>query len=186
MAPQPPNTTDRSEQRQGSQKMKYRRGYLGQYRLANAGQRLLSYGIDFTAVVTVPAVVLYVLFWPFGGAPGELVLLVIGLLYGFNSVVLQGTTGQSLGKALLGLKLVRPIIEEDGRRWLALPGTGRCLWREGAHLIDWIGFPFAIGALRLFWNPRRQSFADSICHTAVVANADVQLVEASLDAEDLR
>lgn len=185
MAPQPPNTTDRSEQHQGGQKMKYRRGYLGQYRLANAGQRLLSYAIDFTAAVTVPAVVLYLLFWPFGGPPAELVLLIIGLLYGFNTIVLQGVTGQTLGKAVLGLKLVRPVIEEDGRRWLALPGTGRCFRREAAHMVDWIGFPFAIGALRLFWNPRRQSFADSMCHTAVVASADVQLVEASLEAEDL-
>ena len=185
MAPQNPSTANQADQRQGGQAIKYRRGRLGQYRLASAPQRLLSYAIDFTVAVTIPAAVLYLLFWPFGGAPGELVLTLAGLLYGFNSIALQGATGQSLGKVVLGLKLVRPVIEEDGTRWLCFPGVGRCLRREVAHLIDWIGFPFAIGAFRPLWHPKRQTFADSICRTAVIAAQDIELVEASLDAEDL-
>ena len=186
MAPQPQGTTDQAGQRQGGQTLKYRRGYLGQYRLATWPQRLLSYGIDFSVAVTLPAAVLYLLFWPFGGAPAELVLTLIAVVYGFNAIALQGRTGQTLGKAVLGLKLVRPVIEEDGRRWLCLPGQGLVFKRECAHMLDWIGFPFAIGGLRPLWHPKRQTFADSICHTAVVADSNIVLVEASLDAEDLR
>lgn len=185
MAPQTPTTTDPADQRQGGQAIKYRRGRLGQYRLTSAPQRWLGFALDFTIAITLPAALLYLLFWPFGGPPAELVLTLIAVLYGFNSILLQGATGQSVGKAVLGMKLVRPVIEEDGRRWLALPGVGRCLRRETAHLIDWIGFPFAIGAFRPLWHPKRQTFADSMCHTAVIAEQDIELVEASLDAQDL-
>jgi uncharacterized RDD family membrane protein YckC len=76
----------------------------------------------------------------------------------WNSAWRQGRTGQSLGKSLVGTRLVRA---RDG----APVGFGTALGRQFAHVVDGI---LALGYLRPLWDPRRQTFADSMCDTVVV------------------
>jgi Mce-associated membrane protein len=89
-------------------------------------------------------------------ARGPLVLVPVTALAVL--LVLQGTTGWTPGKLVLGIRVVR---EEEHR-----PAG---LWRTSArwvlHLLDAI---LLIGYLRPLWHPRRQTFADGIVHTVVV------------------
>lgn len=96
------------------------------------------------------------------------VAVVLGLLAWavfvvWSSCVRQGRTGQSLGKRVLGIRLVdaatgRPV------------GVGRAVLRQVAHLLDTL--PFLLGYLWPVWDEWRQTFADKVCSTLVV-RADV-------------
>ena len=80
-----------------------------------------------------------------------LTLLIIGYL--------NGATGQTPGKRIVGLRLVR---ERDGQ----LLGAGMGIVREIAHFIDSIAC--LIGWLWPLWDQKRQTFADKICGTVVL------------------
>ena len=86
---------------------------------------------------------------------GVLTVLAIQL---WNRVFRMGRTGQSLGKRVMGIRLVE---EYTGRPM----GAGMCLVREIAHTLD--GFAY-VGYLWPLWDPKRQTFADKILSTVVV------------------
>ena len=95
-------------------------------------------------------------------------LLAIGLGVGYLAVIgfalwnngyRQGTTGQSLGKQVLGTKLVRA---RDGQP----VGFGMAVGRQFLHILD--GMPLYIGYLWPLWDERRQTFADKVVDTVVV------------------
>lgn len=95
--------------------------------------------------------------------PGGLVVLVIfGLLaialWVWNICLRQGRTGYSVGKGVLGIKLIR---ESDGQPM----GAGMAFLRELAHILD--GFCY-IGYLWPLWDRKRQTFADKILSTVVI------------------
>ena len=75
----------------------------------------------------------------------------------------QGRSGQSLGKRVLGMRLVGAATGQP-------VGFGRAVWRQVAHLLD--GLPLLLGYLWPLWDERRQTFADKLCSTLVV-QADV-------------
>jgi uncharacterized RDD family membrane protein YckC len=77
----------------------------------------------------------------------------------WNRYVRAGRTGQSWGKKVLGTRLVR---ESDGQPI----GAGMAFLRDLAHIVD--GF-FYLGYLWPLWDPKRQTFADKICSTVVLA-----------------
>ena len=85
------------------------------------------------------------------------VLAVAMLLTMVNRVVLPATIGWSLGRALVGIAVVRP----DGTS----VGVGRLLCRDLAHLLDTISV--FVGWLWPLWDPRRRTFADLLLHTEV-------------------
>lgn len=87
---------------------------------------------------------------------GPLVLIPVVVLLAL--LVLQGTTGWTPGKLVLGIRVVR---EGDHRP----AGLGRTLARWAVHVLDAI---LLIGYLRPLWHPQRQTFADSIVRTVVV------------------
>jgi uncharacterized RDD family membrane protein YckC len=89
--------------------------------------------------------------------PGAAVVGLAFLLW--NSGYRQGRTGQSLGKSVLGTRLVRVGTEEP-------IGFGPAVWRQVAHLLD--GLPLGLGYLWPLWDEQRQTFADKICSTQVV------------------
>lgn len=97
----------------------------------------------------------------FGPGYGLLMLLsVVGLSFSlWNRTFRQGRTGQSLGKQLLGIRLLN-------ERAMAPVGAGAAFVRELAHYID--GVAMYIGYLWPLWDPKRQTFADKICGTVVV------------------
>ena len=86
---------------------------------------------------------------------GELLLTLVGCLLSlalwiWNRGLKQGRTGRSIGKQVLGLRLVR---EADG----GPTGVGTALLRDVAHIVD--GAPMDIGYLWPLWDPKKQTFA---------------------------
>jgi uncharacterized RDD family membrane protein YckC len=83
--------------------------------------------------------------------------LVIALLfllwnYGYR----QGTTGSSLGKSVVNVK----VVDENSRRPI---GFGKSVLRQLAHLLDaaicYVGFLFPL------WDAKRQTLADKLLKT---------------------
>ncbi|MFD6445474.1 RDD family protein [Promicromonospora sp. NPDC060204] len=118
-----------------------------------AGVTWLTLGANFSPVTLTPG-------FRAAGAEnwgrGPLVLIPVAALVAL--LVLQGTTGWTPGKLVLGIRVVR---EEEHR-----PAG---LWRTPArwvlHVLDAI---LLIGYLRPLWHAKRQTFADSIVRTVVV------------------
>jgi uncharacterized RDD family membrane protein YckC len=99
-----------------------------------------------------------------GGKPGAaIVALLIGLLYilvvGLWNLYRQGTTGQSVGKGVLHIRVIR---ENDGQ----VTGFGGAFVRGLAHILD--GLPCYIGYFAPLWDAKNQTFADKVCHTVVI------------------
>jgi len=134
---------------------------------ATYGQRVGAFLID----VGIPAGVLFVVLIAslatrdlavvMGVAVSVVVLLTAFVLW--NSGYRQGRSGQSIGKRMLGVRLVgagsgQPI------------GFGRAVCRQIAHLLDLL--PLLLGYFWPLWDEQRQTFADKVCATLVV-QADV-------------
>ncbi len=135
--------------------------------LATYGQRVGGFLID----VGIPTGVLFVVLIAslatrdravvIGVAVSVVVLLTAFVLW--NSGYRQGRSGQSIGKRMLGVRLVaagtgQPI------------GFGRAVGRQVAHLLDLL--PLWLGYFWPLWDEQRQTFADKVCDTLVV-QADV-------------
>ena len=91
------------------------------------------------------------------------ILAIIGILgmlaiQIWNRAFKQGRTGQSVGKKVMGIKLVD---EHTGQPI----GAGMSFVRDLAHTLD--GF-FYLGYLWPLWDDKRQTFADKILSTVVV------------------
>jgi uncharacterized RDD family membrane protein YckC len=86
-------------------------------------------------------------------------LLAFGL---WNLVFRQGRTGRSIGKSVLGIKLVK---ESTGD----VPGAGLTFGRQICHIVDSF---FLLGYLWPLWDDKRQTFADKICSTVVLDRKD--------------
>ena len=112
-------------------------------------------------VTSVPAIVANVLIAT--GNVNPLVTSLLGLvslgLSIWNYLIRQGTTGQTVGKQVLGVKLVR---EADGQPI----GVGSCFLRAICHILD--ALPLYVGYLWPLWDKKRQTFADKIMSTLVV------------------
>jgi len=145
-------------------------GYFMGRELANWPQRAVGYAIDILIALT-PILLAGILLRP---APGETTSgtssLVVSLLYltsfaiwVYNRWILQGRTGQSWGKQVMNTRLLRM---QDGQP----VGGGIALVRDLAHILD--GLPcilLPIGFLWPIWDAKRQTFADKIVNTVVVA-----------------
>jgi uncharacterized RDD family membrane protein YckC len=88
------------------------------------------------------------------------IALVVVLIFAiWNEFIRQGSTGQTLGKSALGIRLIsintgQPI------------GGGMAFVRYLCHIVD--GLACYIGYLWPLWDARRQTFADKIMNTVVV------------------
>ncbi|WP_127782178.1 RDD family protein [Rhodococcus sp. X156] len=98
-----------------------------------------------------------------GGVVGTLLALVVFAAFlGFviwNSFILQGSTGQSLGKRWAGTQLVD---ERTGRPI----GGGMAFVRQLAHIVD--SLICYVGWLFPLWDDKRQTLADKMVHTVVL------------------
>ena len=145
-------------------------GYYMGRTLANWPQRVGAYLIDYL-IAAIPAFLAVLLFS--GTDPGEtpsagagfvaflLYLLSLGIWI-YNRAILAGRTGQSWGKQVLNLRLVRMA---DGQPM----GGGMAFVRDLAHIID--ALPCYIGYLFPLWDARRQTFADKIMNTVVLSES---------------
>jgi uncharacterized RDD family membrane protein YckC len=89
--------------------------------------------------------------------------LVVGYVASFVfqvwNQVRQGQTGQTIGKGVLNIRLVRL----DG---VNPPGVGLSIGRYFLHIVDSI--PCLLGYLWPLWDDKRQTFTDKILNTVVV------------------
>jgi uncharacterized RDD family membrane protein YckC len=90
------------------------------------------------------------------------VLILVGIVAQFaiwfwNRVWRQGRTGQSVGKSLLNIRLVKEATGGPA-------GIGLTFGREFAHILDAF---FYIGYLWPLWDEKKQTFADKLCGTVV-------------------
>jgi uncharacterized RDD family membrane protein YckC len=144
-------------------------GYYMGRALANWPQRVGAYLIDYL-IAAIPAFLALILFS--GTQPGETAnagaVLVSSLLYLlslgiwlYNRAIMMGRTGQSWGKQVLNLRLVRMA---DGQPM----GGGMAFVRDLLHILDallcYLGFLWPI------WDARRQClFSDKIMNTVVLS-----------------
>jgi uncharacterized RDD family membrane protein YckC len=141
--------------------------YMG-HKLANWPQRVGAFLIDYLVIV-VPIGIAIALVSPgrneqqsTGGALVAGLLYLIGLgVWIYNRWFMAGRTGQSWGKQALGIKLLRM---DNGQPI----GGGLAFARDITHIID--GLPCYIGYLWPIWDNRRQTFADKIVSTVVIAD----------------
>ncbi len=147
---------------------------------AHWGKRVGSYLIDglLTALAAIPLWIGYIML--IAGAetttengvttienndvsPVALILILLGFVtyIGFfiwNTCLKQGRTGYSIGKGVLGIKLIK---EQTGQPI----GAGMAFVRQIAHILD--GFCL-LGYLWPLWDAKRQTFADKIVGTVVL------------------
>jgi uncharacterized RDD family membrane protein YckC len=132
--------------------------------LAEWAQRALATLVDwglmlamYVAIAIVAAIIGNV-----SGALGALVAFV-GYLGVFAfliwQLIIQGQTGQTIGKRAIGIKLVN-----EGTRQPI--GAGMSVVRQIAHFID--GLICYIGYLFPLWDAKKQTLADKILSTVVV------------------
>jgi uncharacterized RDD family membrane protein YckC len=142
--------------------------YMGRT-LANWPQRVGAYLIDYL-IAAIPAFLAVLLFS--GTSQGESASASAGLvafllyltslgIWIYNRVIQMGRTGQSWGKQVLNLRLVRMA---DGQPM----GGGMCFLRDLLHILD--ALPCYIGFLWPLWDARRQClFSDKIMNTVVLS-----------------
>lgn len=92
------------------------------------------------------------------------ILTLIGLVlyvgvFVWNVCIKQGRTGYSIGKGVLGIKLVKA---ETGQPI----GAGMSFVRQLAHFLD--ALPCYLGFLWPLWDAKRQTFADKVIGTYVI------------------
>ncbi|MEY9945573.1 RDD family protein [Kitasatospora sp. GAS1066B] len=119
--------------------------------LANWGRRVVSFLIDWL-IVGLPGTAIQL---ATGSSLGSLVNLVT-LLVVAN---MEGSTGQSPGKKVVGTRVLRIA---DG----SYLGTGLAIGRRLLHLLD--ALCCLIGYLWPLWDAKRQTFADKMAGTVVV------------------
>jgi uncharacterized RDD family membrane protein YckC len=97
-------------------------------------------------------------------SPLTIAFLVLGVVislafYVWNSVIRQGRTGYSLGKTVMGIRLVK---ESTGQPM----GPAMCFVRQLAHYVD--SLACYLGWFWPLWDRKRQTLADKIVRTVVL------------------
>lgn len=112
--------------------------------------------------IVVVAVVLGIALGSVSEALGGVVLVLgylAALAFYLWQLVVQGRTGQTIGKRQVGIRLLK---EQDG----SPVGAGLSVARAFLHVVDQI--PCYVGYLWPLWDAKRQTFADKILSTVVV------------------
>ncbi len=148
-------------------------GPVGMPAFAGWGSRLAAYLID-TVISSVPIVIAVAIAaamtsvdpasgaatLPTGASVGIGLLYLTSFALGiWNYVFRQGRTGQTVGKGVLGIKLVGAATGQP-------IGAGMSFVRSLAHIVD--ALPCYIGFLWPLWDEKKQTFADKIMNTYVV------------------
>jgi uncharacterized RDD family membrane protein YckC len=140
-------------------------GYSGaQGTLAEWPQRAAATLLD-GAIVLVGYVAIFIVAFIVGkivGVLGALVLIVgylAVLTYAVVQLVKQGNTGQTIGKKVVGLKVVK---EETGQTI----GPGLSIGRQICHFVD--SLICYVGWLFPLWDAKKQTIADKLVGTVVV------------------
>jgi uncharacterized RDD family membrane protein YckC len=90
------------------------------------------------------------------GAPALILVILLFLYY----IVLEAVLGATLGKLLLGLR----VVNVDGSRI----GWGASIIRNLLRIIDALPFFYLLGAILIWTSPQRQRLGDRVAKTVVV------------------
>ena len=132
--------------------------------LAEWAQRVLGWLVDIVPIVAIWIVgwIVAIIIGQVSGILAGLFLVLVYLVvlgYWILQLVKQGNTGQTIGKKIIGLKVV---AEATGQPI----GPGLSIVRAIAHFVD--GIILDIGFLFPLWDPKKQTLADKIMSTVVV------------------
>ncbi len=138
--------------------------YTGAGQLAEWPQRVLGAIVDwaFAVVIVIVALILGAIFGAISSALGLLVSLLLYIVafgYLMLQMVKQGNTGQTIGKKIIGLK----VINEGTGQPI---GPGMSIARYFAHFVDSI--ICYIGWLFPLWDAKKQTIADKLIGTVVI------------------
>jgi uncharacterized RDD family membrane protein YckC len=135
-------------------------------RYVGVGRRFLAILVD----LVILGVIEYVISLAFGGVQtgsGSVSVsltgfpaLIIAIIPALYYIVLEALMGGTLGKTLLGIR----IVAEDGSRI----GWGASIIRNLLRLIDGLPFAYILGAVLIWTSPHKQRLGDRIAHTFVV------------------
>ena len=143
------------------------RGRQSTASLAGLGMRCAAFLFDYILTLLIPALTLVVAVyikrrWQAPFAAGVLVTigyLATAALIFFNFVYLYVLDGQSFGKRLIGIRVVRT--------------DGRPIDYQTALLRHVVGYPLSVlclmlGAFWALWDPKQQGWHDKLAKTIVV------------------
>jgi uncharacterized RDD family membrane protein YckC len=120
---------------------------------ADWGTRVASYAIDFIALSVIANIV------SAGSDVLGTLLSLLAFAFGIYNAWLNGSTGQSVGKKIMGTKVVGEATGQP-------IGGGLGIVRYLAHIVDaiicFIGFLFPL------WDAKKQTLADKIMKTVVI------------------
>jgi uncharacterized RDD family membrane protein YckC len=138
--------------------------------LAEWPQRALGYLVDLAPAVAIVIVgfILAAIFGAISSALGllvQLVTYVASLAYWVIQLIKQGNTGQTIGKKVVGLRVVN---EQTGQ----VIGPGMSIVRAIAHFVD--SLICYIGWLFPLWDAKKQTIADKLMGTVVYQVPKVQ------------
>lgn len=124
-------------------------------------KRVLAYLIDYA--LFIPGAIVYVI----GGQMESFIVIALGGLimlgvFIWNTVLQGGNTGWTIGKGVIGIRLVSEATGQP-------IGAGMAFVRQLAHIVD--SLPCDIGYLWPLWDAKRQTFADKIMKTVVVVQS---------------
>lgn len=162
-------------QQQGYGQQPYGGGYQSSSNYASWPQRVGAYLIDglLASLAMIPLWIGYIMMFSSidsssssssaDVSPAALILILLGFATGigfqiWNRWYKQGTTGYSIGKGVVGIKLIK---EDSGQPMGAL----MAFVRDIAHFLDGICY---IGYLWPLWDAKKQTFADKLLTTIVV------------------
>jgi hypothetical protein len=155
-----------SDPRRVARAADYRWGWYGGVKLAWF-ERLVSAAIDYGP----PALLIMTQRWEIG-------LMALGLILG-NSGVVQGLTGWSVGKKIMGLQLGLPVRwKGDPEQTLCYPGVGRSVLRVLIHLATFFVLIFlGLQILQVLVGHYHRSWGDYFAGTIVVSRRDKLALE---------
>jgi uncharacterized RDD family membrane protein YckC len=131
------------------------------------GRRILATIVDgliFGALFTVMSMlfgnITSVGFADWNGSMPALPTLLYGVIVVLYYILLEGYLGQTLGKMLLGIKVVR---EDNGE----VPGLGGATMRTLLRLVDGL-FSYLVAFISVLISGKNQRLGDMAAHTLVV------------------
>ncbi len=135
-------------------------------RYVGVGRRFIAVLVD----LVILSVIDYLISMAFGGvqtAGGSISvsltgfpMLIVALIPALYYVVLEAVMGGTLGKMLLGMR----IVKVDGSR----VGLGASIIRNLLRIIDGLPFAYILGAILIWTSPYKQRLGDRVARTIVV------------------
>ncbi|MEW1779124.1 RDD family protein [Streptomyces sp. NPDC086777] len=130
-------------------------GYGATPPYANWGQRFGGTIVDGLVFLVPYILVLFSSKAAVLGIIGGLAILGIAIW----QLIMEGRTGQTIGKKALGIRLVKEATGQP-------IGVGMAFVRRIAHILD--SLACYLGWLWPAWDSKRQTFADKVCGTIVI------------------